>query len=132
WGHRRVGRAGAALVAVGVVGMALVLVRDVPALVAVPAWAAGGLGMGFVYSMAGVVTLEHAPAGKVGTSSAALQLLETLGVGIGTGLGGAALAFALDAGWGRRVGIGVVDVITVAVAVLAIASCRGLPQVVRR
>ncbi|HEX2038699.1 MAG TPA: MFS transporter, partial [Acidimicrobiales bacterium] len=46
WGHRRVGRAGAALVAVGVVGMALVLVRDVPALVAVPAWAAGGLGMG--------------------------------------------------------------------------------------
>jgi MFS family permease len=132
WGHRRVGRVGAVLVLVGVVAMALVLLPEVPAAVAVPAWFAAGLGMGFVYSVAGVVTLGHAPAGQVGTSSSALQLLETLGVGIGTGLGGAALALAVDAGWGRRVGIGLVDGITVVVAVLAVASCRGLPQVARR
>lgn len=132
WGYRRLGRVGAALVAVGVGGMALVLVPDVPAMMALPAWATGGLGMGFVYSMAGVVTLGHAPSGQVGASSSALQLLETLGVGIGTGVGGAALAFAVDAGWGRRTGIGMVDAITAVVGLLAIASCRGLPQVARR
>ncbi|HVF74448.1 MAG TPA: MFS transporter [Acidimicrobiales bacterium] len=128
WGRRRTVGAGFVLVGIGVAAMATILVPAVPALVAPLAWAVAGLGMGLASPTTSLIVLEEAPPGRVGRSSAALQLTDTLGAGLGTGLGGAALSIAVAEGWSRRLGIGVADglaVVAVVVGVLASRQLRG-------
>jgi MFS family permease len=89
--------AGAVLIAVGIGVMGLVLLPDAPILVAAVGWAVAGLGMGLAYSMLALLMLETAPPGEEGISSAALQLMFTLGTALGAGAGGAVVAL-VDAG----------------------------------
>jgi MFS family permease len=127
WGRRRTATTGAALIALGIVVASGVLVDDLPAVLAPVGWCISGLGMGLCYPTTSLVVLAHAPEGRVGASTSALQLTDVLSVALGTGIAGAILAFAVAADWGRRRGIELIDAMTLAVAFLAILAARRLP-----
>ena len=76
--RERLVRAGMALVAVSIAGVALTLLPSVPAWIAAIAWCVGGLGMGMVISSMGVLVLRHSPRGMAGVNSAALQVSDSL------------------------------------------------------
>lgn len=126
WGRRRTVGAGFVLVGIGVAAMATVLLPAVPSLVAPLSWAVAGLGMGLASPTTSLVVLEEAAPGRVGRSSAALQLTDTLGAGLGTGLGGAALSIAVAQGWSRRVGIGVADGLAIGAVGFGLLAARQL------
>ena len=76
--------AGIAATAAGVVG------DGIPVAVAIAGWAVAGLGIGIGYPSIGAIVLSEAPGGEEGGVSAALQLIETIGVAVFTGVGGSA------------------------------------------
>ena len=111
---------GAALIAAGVVVTTLVLLPGAPVFVAAIGWGIAGLGMGLSYSMLALLMLETAAPGEEGVSSAALQLMFTLGTAFGAGIGGAVIAQA-DAGTLQLpVALGIVN------ALMAVAAVGGV------
>lgn len=133
WGRRQTITVGLVFVTVGVAATALVLLPDVPAAVAPLAWAVAGFGMGLSSPTASLVMLEEAPPGRVGASTAALQLTDTLGFAVGAGLGGAAVALGAAEGWDPAVGIGMAHAIAVVgglVGLLAARELRGRESIV--
>ncbi|MGI8491647.1 MAG: MFS transporter, partial [Acidimicrobiales bacterium] len=85
-GPRRLVSTGMAVVAAGVIGMATLLVHQVPLAFAPIWWAVAGFGIGMAYSPLSVTTLDAAPPGQEGRASAGLQLADVLGVALGTGI----------------------------------------------
>ena len=71
----------------------------VPVAVAIAGWAIAGLGIGIGYPSTGAIVLSAAPDGEEGSVSAALQLIETVGVAVFTGVGGALIALGIDRDW---------------------------------
>lgn len=119
--------AGAALIAVGIGITSLVLLPAAPLLVAALGWAVAGLGMGLAYSMLALLMLESAPPGEEGFSSAALQLMFTLGTAFGAGVGGAVIALA-DAGTLELgAALGIVNGLMLVVALLALLVALRVP-----
>jgi MFS family permease len=115
---------GLVLIVVGS-ALALLVVRpDVPPWLGILSWGIAGLGMGMTYTTLSLVTLELAPKGQEGVSSAALQLTDSLGVAIGTGVGGAFVA-AYGAG-NTHLAIETHYVLMIGVAMLALVTARGL------
>ena len=119
---------GAALIAAGIVIAATVLLPGTPVLVAAAGWAVAGLGMGLAYSMLALLMLETSAPGEEGFSSAALQLMFTLGTALGAGAGGALVALA-DAGTlALPTAVGLVDGVMVVVAVAAVLVALRVPR----
>lgn len=85
-------RLGAALLAAGVGGFALVAVPAVPLAVPVLAWGVAGLGIGMSFSTLSVLALAFAPPGEEGKTSSALQLNDYLVQS--AALAGGSVAFA--------------------------------------
>ncbi|MGZ8512172.1 MAG: MFS transporter [Candidatus Limnocylindria bacterium] len=127
-GVRRVMMAGGSvLIAVGIATMATVLLPEMPVFMAAIGWAIAGLGMGLAYSTSALVMLESAAPGEEGFSSAALQLMFTLGTALGAGVGGAVVAIA-DAGViGLPAALAIVYGMTAAVAILAALVSQRAP-----
>jgi len=119
--------AGLLLVALGLAGIASVLIPGIPVAVASLAWGVAGLGMGLSYSTLNLVVLETASADQQGTASASMELSSVLGAALGTGLGGVIIGFAAVAGSSPSAGIGVVDLIVIAVTGIAILTAMRLP-----
>jgi MFS family permease len=71
-------RVGAALLAAGVGGFALVALPAVPLAVPVLCWAVAGIGVGMSFSTLSVLALAFAPPGEEGRTSSALQLNDYL------------------------------------------------------
>jgi MFS family permease len=95
--------------------------------VAALGWGVAGLGMGLAYSMLALLMLESAPPGEEGISSAALQLMFTLGTAFGAGVGGAVIALA-DAGTLELAGaLGIVNAMMLVVAVAAVLVALRVP-----
>lgn len=118
---------GAVLIAAGIAITSLVLVPAAPLLVAALGWAVAGLGMGLAYSMLALLMLESAPPGEEGISSAALQLMFTLGTAFGAGVGGAVVALA-DAGTLELpAALWIVNAVMSVVAVAAVLVARRVP-----
>ena len=118
---------GAALIGAGIGITSLVLLPGAPLLVAALGWGVAGMGMGLAYSMLALLMLESAPPGEEGFSSAALQLMFTLGTAFGAGVGGAVIALA-DAGTLELPGaLGVVNAMMLAVAVAAVLVALRVP-----
>ena len=118
---------GAAVIGVGIGITSLVLLPGAPLLVAAVGWGVAGLGMGLAYSMLALLMLESAPPGEEGISSAALQLMFTLGTAFGAGVGGAIVALA-DAGTLELTGaLGIVNALMLAVAVAAVLVATRVP-----
>ena len=118
---------GAALIGSGIVITALVLLPETPLLVAGLGWAVAGLGMGLAYSMLVLMVLETAVPGEEGFSSAALQLMFTLGTAFGAGVGGAVVALAEAGTIPLTSAIGIVDAVMLGMAVIAIAISLRVP-----
>ena len=118
---------GASLIAAGVAVTSIVLLPAAPVFVAAIGWGIGGLGMGLAYSMLALLILETAAPGEEGVSSAALQLMFTLGTAFGAGIGGAVVALA-DAGTLELpVALGMVNGLMAAVAVMGVVIATRVP-----
>jgi MFS family permease len=118
---------GAGLIAVGIGITSLVLIPSAPLIVAAVGWGVAGLGMGLAYSMLALLMLESAPPGEEGISSAALQLMFTLGTAFGAGVGGAVIALA-DAGTLELgAALSIVNAMMLVVAILALLVALRVP-----
>lgn len=119
---------GAGLIGAGIIVTALVLMPEVPVLVATLGWAVAGLGMGLAYSMLALVILETAAPGEEGFSSSALQLMFTLGTAFGAGVGGAVVAVAEGGAISLAAAIGIVDALMLAMALAALLVALRVPR----
>ena len=119
---------GAALIAAGIAITALVLMPGAPVLVAAIGWGIAGLGMGLAYSMLALLMLETSAHGEEGFSSAALQLMFTLGTAFGAGVGGAVVALADEGRLALAPALAVVDVAMLVVAALAVLASLRVPR----
>ena len=126
-GRRLLVTVGLLLIALGLAGIASVLIPGIPVVVAIVAWGVSGLGMGLAYSTVSLVVLETAPAGQEGSATASMQLASVLGSALGTGLGGVIIAFAVAAGSSTGSGIAAVDILVIAITGLAILTATRLP-----
>ena len=126
-GRRLLVSAGLLLIALGLAGIACVLIPGIPVVVAFVAWGVGGLGMGLAYSTISLVVLETAPTDQEGSATASLVLSSVLGSALGTGLGGVIIGFAATAGSTLSSGIAVVDILVIAVTGLGILTAIRLP-----
>jgi MFS family permease len=126
-GRRFLVTTGLLLLALGLAGIASVLIPGISIVVAPLAWGVAGLGMGLAYSTLSLVILETTPADQEGSASASLQLSTVLGSALGTGLGGAIIGWIAAAGGLPRSGIIVVDILVIAAIGLAILTAVGLP-----
>ena len=128
-GHRRsVVVGGAALIVAGIAVTMGVLLPGASWIVAAVGWAIGGLGMGLAYSMLALLTLETAPPGQEGVSSAALQLMFTLGTAFGAGIGGAIVGLADNGTLALPSAVGIVFGIMLGAAVLAGLVAMRVPR----
>ncbi|HEX3783068.1 MAG TPA: MFS transporter [Pseudonocardiaceae bacterium] len=76
------------LIAIGLVGIALVAVRATPSWIALPAWVFAGAGMGIGMPAISVLLMAQSPPADRGFNSSAIQLAEVLASVVLVGLGG--------------------------------------------
>ncbi|MDP9358930.1 MAG: MFS transporter [Chloroflexota bacterium] len=120
-------RIGLTLVAVGSMGIALVLAPSVPALAAPIAWGIAGLGIGIAYSTISLVILETAPRGEEGAAAAGMQLANALGVALGAGLGGVLIVALSTSEEPSRASLLTQDLLMVGVLAVAVLIAGRLP-----
>jgi MFS family permease len=84
-------RLGGGLLALGMVGAALLVLPNVPAGVGMAFWVLSGSGMGLVYPTLSVLTLELAPPHEHGSASSALQVADAVAAAIASSATGALL-----------------------------------------
>lgn len=87
---------GAVLIVIGILGMAYAVIAPLPFLVALLAWTVGGLGMGITVPSVNVRVLSLSPKAEQGANSAALQVVDGVGVLVCTSLAGAIYAASND------------------------------------
>jgi MFS family permease len=105
--HERFVRVGFPVVAVGIAGLALILVPEVPAWLAVPIFALGGFGMGLTYAQFALIVLRDVPRDSQGEVTAGLTLSDALGTALGTSVAAAFVSASVRAGLGPGPGLGV-------------------------
>jgi MFS family permease len=111
-------RVGFPIVSIGIALLGLVLLPDVPAILAVPTFAVAGLGMGLAYSQFALIVLRDVPPAEQGTVTSALTLSDTLGTALGLGVSAAIVAASFRAFSGPAQGIGGAILLGVAVAIV--------------
>jgi MFS family permease len=111
-------RIGFPIVALGLAGMALALVPEIPAWIAIPTFAVAGLGMGLSYSQFAIIVLRDAPRDRQGSVTAAISLSDALGTALGAGIPGAMIAAAVRAGSGPAPALAAAIAMAVTVAFL--------------
>jgi MFS family permease len=126
-GPRRLVQRGFLLVAIGIVGM-LVVVQPVPPELVVPVWGLAGLGMGLAYAPLSVTVLSLAEPGHEGAASSSLQLCDVLGVSLGTGLSGVFVALGDGRGWATTSSLTFAFAMTALVAMAGVAAAGRLPR----
>ncbi len=125
-GPERFVRIGFPLVAAGMAGVALALLPEVPAWIAIPCFAVSGLGMGLSYSQFAIIVLRDAPVAAQGAATAAISLSDALGTALGTGIAGAMIATAVRANAGAGPGLGAAIGMGIAVAMLGFLAAPRL------
>ena len=127
WGAPRIVRRGMVLVGVGIVGMLLVALTGAPLAPLLVVWAVAGLGMGLAYPTISVTMLRLAPPGREGSTAAALQLADNVGVALGAGFGGAAVAAGEVLSWAPESGIAIAFVLALAAAAAGVVLSTRVP-----
>lgn len=111
------------LVTVSIALLGLILIPGVPALAAVPIFAAAGYGMGLTYAQFALIVLRDTPSDIQGKVTAGLTLSDSIGTNLGTsvtaGAVGAAVRVGLGPGPGIAVGIGLAVVLGIVGSLLA-------------
>ncbi|HEX8024761.1 MAG TPA: MFS transporter [Candidatus Limnocylindrales bacterium] len=100
-------RLGQPIIAVTIGLLGLLLVPSVPALLAVPIFAACGYGMGLTYAQFALIVLRDAPPAVQGKVTAGLTLSDSIGTNLGNSLTAGAVGAAVRAGLGPGPGIAV-------------------------
>lgn len=118
---------GLGLAALAFGGVVLVLNPAVPVLFAPLVWGLAGLGVGLAFSTLTLVVYETAPADQQGTSTAALQLANVLGVALGTGIGGVIVSTMSSNGGSPARGIALQTVLMLGVLGVAALAALRLP-----
>jgi MFS family permease len=119
--------AGLTVLLAGIAATTLGVVSEaVPVGVAIAGWSVAGLGIGIGYPSIGAIVLSEAPGGEEGSVSAALQLIETIGVAVFTGVGGALIALGITEGWDTVTALALVFAAGGAAAVAGLAAGRRL------
>jgi MFS family permease len=116
--HERFVRVGFPVVALGIAGLALVLVPGVPAWLAVPIFALGGFGMGLTYAQFALIVLRDAPHQSQGETTASLTMSDTLGTALGLSVAGAFVAASVRGGDGPGPGLAIAIVAGTVVALV--------------
>lgn len=111
-------RIGFPIVAVGIAGIALALLPEVPAWIVIPTFTLSGLGMGLAYSQFAIIVLRDAPRDSQGAVTAAVSLSDMLGTALGTGIAGAIVAASVRSGAGTGPGLGASIAMGAGVAIL--------------
>jgi MFS family permease len=117
--HERFVRVGFPVVAVGIAGLSLVLIPEVPAWLAVPIFALAGFGMGLTYAQFALIVLRDVPRDSQGEVTAGLTLSDALGTALGTSVAAAFISASVRAGLGPGPGLGV------AIAAGSVAAIAG-------
>jgi MFS family permease len=97
WPTHRFVRVGFGVVTLGLAGMLLVLVPEVPWAFAIVTFGVAGFGMGLAYSPLALIVLRDASPETHGIATSSLSLTDSLGTALGTGLTGAAVAASVRA-----------------------------------
>jgi MFS family permease len=126
-GRRLLVTTGLLLIALGLAGIACVIIPGIPVEIAIVAWGVGGLGMGLAYSTISLVVLEKAPTNQEGLATSSMELTSVLGAAFGTGLGGVIIGLASTAGRSPVLGIAVIDILFIAVVGIAMLIAVRLP-----
>ena len=103
--HERFVRVGFPVVAVGIAGLAAVLIPEVPAWLAVPIFAIGGFGMGLTYAQFALIVLRDVPRDSQGEVTAGLTLSDALGTALGTSVAAAFISASVRAALGPGPGL---------------------------
>lgn len=99
-------RIGFSLVGVGLIGLVPVAAGWAPGWLALPAWAAAGVGMGLGYSAASFLLLRVSGPAEVGFNSSAVQMADQLTTATMIGVGGALLMLLGSPGFALPVLVG--------------------------
>ena len=126
-GPRWLVQRGFVILAVGIAGMLLAL-TTIPIPIAIVLWSLGGLGVGLSYAPIAVTVLGAAPPGREGSSSAAMQLTDVLGVSLGTGLGGVFIAVGDAGDWSTATSLALAFGLMLVVAAGGAVAARRLPR----
>jgi MFS family permease len=90
-------RRGFPVVALGIAGLGLILIPEVPSWLVVPIFGFAGFGMGLTYAQFALIVLRDVPRDRQGEVTAGLTLSDALGTALGTSLAGAFVAAAVRA-----------------------------------
>ena len=111
-------RIGFPVVAVGIAGLGLILLPDVPAWLSVPIFALAGFGMGLTYAQFALIVLRDVPRDSQGTVTSGLTLSDSLGTALGTSVAAAFVSAAVRGGAGPAAGLAAAIVVGTAAAIL--------------
>lgn len=82
-------RIGFPIVAIGIGGLGLILLQEVPAVLAVPIFGLAGFGMGLTYAQFALIVLRDVPREEQGSVTASLTLSDQVGTALGTSVAAA-------------------------------------------
>ncbi|HET9680720.1 MAG TPA: MFS transporter [Candidatus Limnocylindrales bacterium] len=111
-------RVGFPVVALGLAGLAAVLLPSVPAELAAPTFGVAGFGMGLAYAQFALIVLRDVDARAQGQVTSGLTLSDQVGTAVGTGVSAALIAAAVRSGAGPAPGLAVAIGIGVAFALI--------------
>jgi MFS family permease len=97
WPTHQFVRVGFGVVTLGLAGMLLVLVPEVPWPFAIVTFGVAGFGMGLAYSPLALIVLRDSSPETHGVATSSLSLTDSLGTALGTGLTGAMVAASVRA-----------------------------------
>jgi MFS family permease len=100
-------RVGFPVVAIGLAGLAAVLLPGVPAELAIPTFGLAGFGMGLTYAQFALIVLRDVAAHAQGRVTSGLTLSDSVGTAVGTGISAALIAAAVRSGAGPAPGLAV-------------------------
>ena len=110
-------RRGFPVVAIGLAGLGLILLQEVPAVLAIPIFGFAGFGMGLAYAQFALIVLRDVPRADQGTATANLTLSDQVGTTLGTSVAAALVHTAVASGGSPAPGLAVAIAIGSAVAV---------------
>jgi MFS family permease len=100
-------RIGFPVVAIGIAGLGLILLDQVPAVLAVPIFGFAGFGMGLTYAQFALIVLRDVPREEQGNVTAALTLSDSVGTALGTSVAAALVHTAVASGGSPAPGLAV-------------------------
>jgi MFS family permease len=103
--HEDFVRVGFPVVALGIAGLGLILLAEVPAWLAIPIFAFTGYGMGLTYAQFALIVLRDVPHDAQGEITSSLTLSDSVGTALGTGIAAAFVHAAVASTGGPASGL---------------------------